>query len=118
MDWVRALDFSPAGTSAPCVAASSSDDAPLELLLASGSQDGYIRLWSLSPLSPLEGRERKPLVDSAGEQEEETEGAELDDKMLEDFERKIGGDGEGEGGDVGQVSMKAFVLQVKAKDGT
>jgi WD40 repeat protein len=115
LDWVRALDFSPPGTSAPTTI-SSSDAPSSELLLASGSQDGYIRLWSLTPLSPAE--EKNVKENEEGDGEAEGEGAELDDKMLEDFERKIGGGEDGQEGDVGQVSMKAFVLQVKAKDGS
>lgn len=50
----------------------------------------------------------------------EKDTGELDDKMLEDFERKLGGgaDGEDVGGEVGQVSMKAFFLNIKDRSGS
>ncbi|BGP24984.1 RNA polymerase II elongator complex protein 2 [Rhodotorula toruloides] len=50
-DWVRCLSFTtPIPTDTPSVPSSSSayDIAPGEILLASGSQDNYIRLWRLS----------------------------------------------------------------------
>lgn len=105
IDWVRALDFSPPGTSAPTTV---SFTPTLEVLLASGSQDGYIRMWSLVPIAA---------APDEGSAANDDEGGELDDQMLKDFERKIGGADGDEGGNVGQVSMKAFVISVKTRDG-
>lgn len=109
MDWVRALDFSPPGTSAPTTVTESPTP---EVLLASGSQDGYIRLWSLVPIEQVPDEGSAP-----AEQREGAEGGELDDQMLKDFERKIGGGDGDEGGNVGQVSMKAFVISTKGRNG-
>lgn len=53
-DWVRSLTFIiPIPLSSPSASTVSYDIAPGELLLASGSQDNYIRLWRFSRLSSL-----------------------------------------------------------------
>lgn len=84
-DWVRALAF----TSYPSSSSSSASD----LLLASGSQDNYIRLWRVSatPNQPetVNGRQ----------------GDGLD--MLDEFERKLAGEAGG------QISTKAHVLVIE-----
>ncbi|KAL7415694.1 WD40-repeat-containing domain protein [Mrakia frigida] len=118
LDWVRALDFSPSPPPSSSTSTSSSSSSP-DLLLASGSQDGYIRLWSLIPLAPEATKEDSPVASGSG-------GEVLDDEMMDEFERKIakgGGEeedsGEGAGGNgVGQVSMKAFTLGVRQRDGS
>jgi len=66
------------------------------LLLASGSQDNYIRLWRIAPISA-----RDVVPEEQGEGE-----SGLD--MLDEFERKIAGEA---GGNV-QISTKAHILQV------
>ena len=115
LDWVRALDFSP----------TTSPDAT-ELLLASGSQDGYIRFWSLIHLPASAQPEAAPALSAAPAPATggaEKDGEILDDEMMDAFERKIAreeedsGEGAGANG-VGQVSMKAYTLTVKQKDGT
>lgn len=85
-DWVRCLDL----TSCPSEFSSGYD-----LLLASGSQDNYIRLWRIAA-----GVEQKALVE-----EKKDDG--LD--MLDEFERKLAGEA---GGNV-QISTKAHVLTVQ-----
>lgn len=81
-DWIRCIDF-----------CASSDD----LLLASGSQDGYIRLWRFSKVDvPAEATERS------------TKKKELDDEMLDEFERKMAGDAAGSR----QLSTKSHIMRV------
>ncbi|CDZ98002.1 RNA polymerase II elongator complex, subunit ELP2, WD repeat superfamily [Phaffia rhodozyma] len=108
IDWVRCLAFAP-------TTSNSSD-----LLLASGSQDAYIRLWSLSPL--VESRNETEVAPT----EKETDGSdeadqdqELDQKLMDQFEGLANqGDGEGPDGEVGTVNMRAFHLDVKEKSGS
>ena len=80
-DWVRCLSFTPY----PSASSSSTHD----LLLASGSQDNFVRLWRVSA------------VEGNGDQ-----GNGLD--LLDEFERKLAG----EGGGSTQISTKAHVLAV------
>ena len=79
-------------------------DGELDVMLASGSQDGYIRLWRLSPVRPDEGA-REGAVGTSGE--------ELDDDMLDEFERKV----TGESGGSRQLSTKAHVMAVTGLGG-
>lgn len=101
-DWVRCLSIStfPSSTSTSSFSSSAND-----LVLASGSQDNYIRLWRISPAF------------TGGEQQSEEKGpAEaaggLD--MLDEFERKLAGEAGGSGSV--QISTKAHLLSVE--DGT
>ena len=71
-----------------------------DLLLASGSQDNYIRLWRIAPIS-----ERDAVPEEQGEA-----ASGLD--LLDEFERKIAGEA---GGNV-QISTKAHILQVTEGD--
>ena len=69
-------------------------------MLASGSQDNYVRLWRISPV-----QQSQPVQVSktAGEQDANV----LD--LLDEFERKLAGEA---GGSV-QISTKAHVLSVE-----
>nr|XP_018263626.1 elongator complex protein 2 [Kwoniella dejecticola CBS 10117]OBR85784.1 elongator complex protein 2 [Kwoniella dejecticola CBS 10117] len=91
-DWVRCLSF----TSYP----SPSDASREDLVLASGSQDNYIRLWRVSCA---------PEQDQG--QEEQVKSAEADTKegldLLDEFERRLNGEGSG------QISTKAHVMSVQ-----
>ncbi|WVR05373.1 hypothetical protein IAU60_002387 [Kwoniella sp. DSM 27419] len=93
-DWVRCLAF----TTYP----SSQDPARDDLLLASGSQDNFIRLWRVSPMpgGSIEASESDIVANEAGRDA-------LD--MLDDFERRLAGEA---GGNV-QISTKAHVLAVQ-----
>nr|ODN87872.1 elongator complex protein 2 [Cryptococcus depauperatus CBS 7841] len=85
-DWIRCLSLTPY----PSASSSSVHD----LLLASGSQDNFIRLWRISAIS-LESA-----VSNA-----ENEGLE----MLDEFEKRLAGEA---GGNV-QISTKAHILSVQ-----
>ncbi|KXN83687.1 Elongator complex protein 2 [Leucoagaricus sp. SymC.cos] len=90
-DWVRALAFK------PC-------PRPEEpLVLASGSQDATIRLWSIEP------------VKSSTNEEEER--GQLSDGLLDAFEASLGEVAEGEEGGR-QISLKRHILTSKSSDGT
>lgn len=89
-DWVRCLSIT------PCPSSSGSTD----LLLASGSQDNYIRLWRISRINEREAEETVSQGDGG-----------LD--MLDEFERKLAGEA---GGSV-QISTKAHVLSIDGDDG-
>jgi elongator complex protein 2 len=93
-DWVRCLAVTPYSSAA---AESSSKD----LLLASGSQDNYIRLWRISQVS-----ERATPAET-----QQTGDGGLD--MLDEFERKLAGEA---GGSV-QISTKAHVLSIDSEKG-
>lgn len=86
-DWIRCLSFVPYP---PEPAAKYADN---DLLLASGSQDNYIRLWRFARI-----------VDTAGDEDS------VD--LLDDLERKLAGESSGSV----QISTKAHVLAVQ--DGT
>lgn len=90
-DWVRCLAI----TEYPSGVESSND-----LLLASGSQDNYVRLWRIAQVA-----ERS--TESSGS----ITGGGLD--MLDEFERKLAGEA---GGSV-QISTKAHVLAVDTENG-
>ncbi|TEB30200.1 WD40 repeat-like protein [Coprinellus micaceus] len=85
-DWIRALDFHQSGGKHP-------------LVLASGSQDGTIRLWNIDPLS---------LTPASQESTE--------DDLLDAFEASLGEVGEGEEGGK-QISLKRHILTVKSSAG-
>ena len=78
----------------PSLDTSSSD---FDLLLASGSQDNYIRLWRIAPVAAAAPAEPK--------------GSGLD--LLDEFERKLAG----EAGGSTQISTKAHVLSIEDGDG-
>lgn len=79
----------------------SSDD---ELILASGSQDGTIRLWNIGAL------------EIAKYQSDKNEGTNtLSDDLLDAFEASLADHTEGEEGGR-QISLKRHVLTVKSKD--
>lgn len=65
-------------------------------MLASGSQDNYIRLWRIAKMKQEEAR-----------QDVETSGSGLD--MLDEFERKLAGEA---GGNV-QLSTKSHILSIQ-----
>lgn len=90
-DWVRCLAI----TEYPSSGESSND-----LLLASGSQDNYVRLWRIAQVA---------------ERTTESEGSTTDGglDMLDEFERKLAGEA---GGSV-QISTKAHVLAVESDAG-
>jgi len=94
-DWVRCIDFS--SHSRP------TDSSKTELILASGSQDGYIRLWDVSAMTQGESPDQ-------GQGEIKADSI-LDDAMLDEFERKI----TGEAGGSRQINTKAHVLSVKGE---
>ncbi len=100
-DWVRCLSF----TTYP--RASAFVDTEDDLMLASGSQDAYIRLWRISRVnqnSPT-GGPSTPLKSGDGD--------ELNDEMLDEFERRMRGEGAAEEeGQGAQLSTKAHALVV------
>ncbi|WVQ78566.1 hypothetical protein IAT38_000652 [Cryptococcus sp. DSM 104549] len=107
-DWIRCLSFTPY----PSASSSSTQD----LLLASGSQDNFVRLWRVSAVEPESGpptpREEVPVAGGApGEGEGEGEGASGLD-LLDEFEKRLAGEA---GGNV-QISTRAHVLGVQDGD--
>jgi elongator complex protein 2 len=90
-DWVRCLAI----TEYP-----SAVDGAKDLLLASGSQDNYVRLWRIAQVA-----------ERTTESEATATGDGLD--MLDEFERKLAGEA---GGNV-QISTKAHVLAVESENG-
>jgi elongator complex protein 2 len=88
-DWVKALAF--------CSAGDGTNQEPLTL--ASGSQDGTIRLWTITPAN-----EEAPRVTDA-----------LDDQLLDAFEAALGDMGNEEHGK--QVSMKQHLIKVADEAG-
>ncbi|GLB33740.1 putative WD40 repeat-like protein [Lyophyllum shimeji] len=91
-DWVKALDF----------LAPTSPDEPL--VLASGSQDATIRLWTVE----LWGRENSVPKNRSGEG--------LTDELLDAFEASLADLGEAEEGGR-QISLKRHILTVKSDQG-
>jgi elongator complex protein 2 len=75
--------------------------------VASGSQDNYIRLWRISPVTER-AEQANGDHDHVAERPEGEKGNALD--MLDEFERKLAGEA-GYGGSV-QISTKAHVLAV------
>ncbi|CAE6410947.1 unnamed protein product, partial [Rhizoctonia solani] len=89
-DWIRTLSFSP---SLP----ESSDPT---LTLASGGQDGYIRLWLIKPNTP------KPV---------HSKSTDPTDELLDAFERSLNEVGLDEPGR--QLSMREHVFSVRGSEG-
>lgn len=90
-DWIKSLAFQ-------------NDIAgPSSLTLASGSQDGTIRLWNIEPVSkaPLGLNQPSDI---------------LSDDLLDSFEAALGEIAEGEEGGR-QISMKRHVFVIKNTDG-
>lgn len=96
-DWIRCLDF----TRYPRSEAQDSE-VETDVMLASGSQDGYIRLWRISPVPNMDERKSGNAVAGDGK-------TELDDEMFDEFERTVTGD---QGGSR-QLSTKAHVMAVQ-----
>ncbi|KAH9963197.1 WD40-repeat-containing domain protein [Russula dissimulans] len=85
-DWVRAICFRPPVSSSE------------PLIMASGSQDGNIRLWNIEPVT------RSTSVSNASET--------LSDDLLDAFEASLGEVDDGEEGGR-QISLKKHMLTVK-----
>jgi hypothetical protein len=89
-------------------------------MLASGSQDGYIRLWRVSRLAKQPGSTHVPSPEKSTVDGEREEGV-LNDEMLDEFERKMRGEGgldtDGQGGTGSQLSTKAHGLRVESAAG-
>lgn len=69
-------------------------------MLASASQDSYVRLWRLTRLA-----ETPTIAESTSAETDE-----LDDEMLDDFERRMTGDAGGTSRSGTQLSTKAHVI--------
>ena len=69
------------------------------LILASGSQDGTIRLWNVDSFTPVPSTKG------------DSEVGEIKDDLLDEFEAALGDVAEGEEGR--QVSLKRHVFSVK-----
>ncbi|KIJ69988.1 hypothetical protein HYDPIDRAFT_104660 [Hydnomerulius pinastri MD-312] len=98
-DWVRALAFR----------TPSADAVQTEpLVLASGSQDGTIRLWNIEMLA-------KPQTANVPPGDMQANGTNLSDDLLDAFEASLADPADGEEGGR-QISLKRHVLSVKSKD--
>lgn len=85
-----------------------------DLMLASGSQDGYIRLWRVTELSQaLTGAES-----AVASQQKTEESDQLDDDMLDEFERQMTGETGGTARGGKQLSTKAHVITLGSSAGT
>lgn len=93
-DWIRALDV----TTYPGAGGEGDD-----LMLASASQDGYIRLWRITRLS-------SPLDPTPAPAPAPAPTADLDADMLDDFERRMTGDASGTSRTT--LSTKAHLLRL------
>ncbi|KAF8138550.1 WD40-repeat-containing domain protein [Boletus edulis] len=99
-DWVRALAFC---APTPSVGIPANE----QLILASGSQDGSIRLWNISALGD-------PQVEKHQGDENASTGS-LSDDLLDAFEASLVDPAEGEEGGR-QISLKRHIITVKSKD--
>ena len=99
-DWVRSLSFATLPT-----AIIDGKLEPETVLLASGSQDGYIRLWAIKPNSI--DKQNGPKVD-----EVKPSSNTLNASLLDEFERKLQ---EGDGGamDSKSLSTKVHIINDK-----
>lgn len=91
-DWVKTLGFQ-TGVAAPNI-----------LTLASGSQDGTIRLWNIEQY--IKPSTAVPTSTSTA----------LSDELLDSFEASLGEVADGEEGGR-QISLKRHVITVKSDDG-
>ncbi|KAJ9119509.1 hypothetical protein QFC22_003217 [Naganishia vaughanmartiniae] len=108
-DWIRSLDFavfpklSDGDLDSPAATPVEGED----LMLASGSQDGYIRLWRVTELSQSStGAERVGTLAKGKTDESDL----LDDDMLDEFERQMTGEAGGTARGGKQLSTKAHVI--------
>ncbi|OCF55861.1 elongator complex protein 2 [Kwoniella mangroviensis CBS 10435] len=92
-DWIRCLSFTPYP---------SLDQTKEDLFLASGSQDNFIRLWRVSTIPEQQAIQEEKKENGKGEEEG------LD--LLDEFERRLNGEGSG------QISTKAHILAVQDGD--
>lgn len=75
------------------------------LILASGSQDGTIRLWNVDPFSKYTAKRPQAHPDES-----------LSDDLLDAFEASLGDLGDAEEGGR-QISLKRHILTVKSDEG-
>jgi elongator complex protein 2 len=97
-DWVRCLNITTFPSATP--------GGPDDLVLASGSQDNYIRLWRIAATPTTTGERSEEDTQAA------TTGGGLD--MLDEFERKLAGEAGGSGSV--QISTKAHLLSIEDGD--
>ena len=107
-DWIRCLDFGRFARLEGGQAQEAGNGGMEEdLVLASGGQDNYIRLWRITQLPPSAPESSaSPHSEENKIQGEAGEGKDLDDDLLDEFERKI----TGETGR--QLSTKAHLISV------
>ena len=109
-DWVRGLDWTlfPASASPSSDADDTAGEAGAQdLMLASASQDGYIRLWRVSRVAASPADPTPAAVAAAAAAADGPE--ELNDAMLDAFERRMTGDA------AGATSRSATQLSTKAQ---
>ncbi|OCF36604.1 elongator complex protein 2 [Kwoniella heveanensis BCC8398] len=104
-DWIRCLSF----TSYPSSNNDISNGSKQDLLLASGSQDNFIRLWRVSLVEAQQSNsnEAVAVIEGAADPKGDAVSGGLD--MLDEFEKRLAGEA---GGNV-QISTKAHVLAVQ-----
>ena len=108
-DWVRGLDWTvfPASTSSSSDEDDdTADEAGEDLMLASASQDGYIRLWRVSRVAASPADDTPPAAAAAAAEDGPDD---LNDAMLDAFERRMTGDA------AGATSRGATQLSTKAQ---
>lgn len=97
-DWVRALAFR-----SPLSSDGAANDDPL--VLASGSQDGTIRLWNIEPLVKSASSTNDHHVNDSGST----------DELLDAFEASLADPTEGEEGGR-QITLKRHIISIKFQD--
>jgi elongator complex protein 2 len=107
-DWIRCLDFGRfARLGGGQAQEAGKEGLEEDLVLASGGQDNYIRLWRITQLPPSAPESIvSPHSDGEESKAKLGEGKDLDDDLLDEFERKI----TGETGR--QLSTKAHLISV------